>query len=119
MTKLLKVVPVLGVPYSIYQGTTVDCPDLCDCDGFCDTTIKQIMVFDPMEVSGRPGAKADLANYQRKVIRHELIHAILFECGLSNNSPWAENEEMVDWVAIQFPKLLAMFNAAECLGEGD
>ena len=37
----------------------------------------------------------------KKVIRHELVHAFLFESGLSVNS-WADNEEIVDWIAIQF-----------------
>lgn len=119
MKNLLKVVPVLGVPYSVYEGTTIDFPDLCDCDGYCDTTIKRIVVSDMSESTGKPGAKADLEHYKRKVIRHELTHAILFESGLSNNSSWAENEEAVDWIAIQFPKLLVMFQTADCLKDGD
>lgn len=122
MKNLLRVVPVLGVPYSIYEGTTIDFPDLCDCDGYCDTTIKQIIVSDMTESTGRPGAKADLEHYKRKVIRHELTHAALFESGLSNNSSWAENEEVVDWIAIQFPKLVDLFEQAGCnetLKDGD
>lgn len=114
MKKLVRIVSVLGVPYSIYEGNTLDFPDLCDVDGYCDTTIKQIVVSDMSETEGKPGAKADLAHYQRKVIRHELIHAMLFEAGLSCNSPWAENEEAVDWIAIQFPKLVDLFNQAGC-----
>lgn len=52
------------------------------------------------------------------MIRHELVHAFLFESGLSVNS-WADNEEIVDWIAIQFPKLQAGFNAVNALKEGD
>ena len=65
------------------------------------------------ESAGKPGAKADLEHYKRKVIRHELLHAVLFESGLSCNS-WGENEEIVDWFAIQFPKLEALFQQAGC-----
>ena len=83
MKKMLRVVSVLGTPYTIFEGTTIDFPDLSDCDGYCDTTIKNIVVSDMSEAEGRPGAKADLNHYKRKVIRHELIHAILFESGLS------------------------------------
>lgn len=122
MKNILRVVSVLGTPYTIYQGTTLDFPDLCDCDGYCDTTIKAIVVSDMTENAGKPGAKADLMHYQRKVIRHELTHALLFESGLSNDSTWAENEEVVDWIAIQFPKLEALFLQAGCnepLKEGD
>ena len=53
------------------------------------------------------------------VIRHEIIHAFLFESGLAQNTndveSWAMNEEMVDWLAIQFPKLLKAFKEAECI----
>ena len=86
MKKILQVVSVLGTPYTIYQANSVDVPYLADCDGYCDTTAKAIVVLDMTEVEGKPGAKADLAHYQRKVIRHELLHAALFESGLSGNS---------------------------------
>lgn len=121
MKKILQVVSVLGTLYTIYQANSVDVPDLADCDGYCDTTVKAIVVLDMTEVEGKPGAKADLAHYQRKVIRHELLHAALFESGLSGNS-WGENEEIVDWFAIQFPKLEALFQQVGCndlLKDGD
>ena len=71
--------------------------------------------FDMTENAGKPGAKADLMHYQRKVIRHELTHALLFESGLSNDSSWAENEEVVDWIAIQFPKMIKAFEEVDCI----
>ena len=33
MKKMLRVVSVLGTPYTIFEGTTIDFPDLSDC--FC------------------------------------------------------------------------------------
>lgn len=116
--KNLKTVNVLGVPYTITEGNTMDFPALKDCDGYCDTSTKEIVVSDMTENAGSPDAKGDLPHYQRKVIRHELTYALLFESGLSVNS-WAENEEIVDWIAIQFPKLLTLFTGAECLKDGD
>ncbi|HJA90843.1 MAG TPA: hypothetical protein H9948_08655 [Candidatus Jeotgalibaca merdavium] len=50
-----------------------------------------------------------------KNIRHELIHVFLFESGLGENSQWAQNEEMVDWFARQFPKLLKAFQAVSAI----
>ncbi|MFD1464645.1 hypothetical protein ACFQ4L_00875 [Lapidilactobacillus mulanensis] len=44
-----------------------------------------------------------------KDTRHELIHAFLCESGLAENSDWAQNEEVVDWIARQFPKLFETF----------
>ena len=53
------------------------------------------------------------------VLRHEIIHAYLEESGLSANSKmisaWAQNEEMVDWLAIQSPKIFATFQEVGCL----
>ena len=53
-------------------------------------------------------------------IRHEVVHAFLEESGLSDCSlrpemAWARNEEMVDWIAIQFPKMLEAFKWLEVL----
>lgn len=56
----------------------------------------------------------------KKSLRHEIIHAFLFESGLSSNTgycigAWAEHEEMVDWFAIQFPKILKVFEEVGCI----
>ena len=49
----------------------------------------------------------NLQDYEKKILRHEIIHAFLYESGLDINShdidQWARDEEMVDWMAIQFP----------------
>lgn len=53
------------------------------------------------------------------VLRHEIIHAYLEESGLSANSnmisAWAQNEEIVDWLAIQSSKIFATFQEVGCL----
>ena len=63
-----------------------------------------------------PRALRDLDAYGRKVLRHEIIHAFLYESGLSCNSQettaWAANEEMVDWFAIQGPKIVRAWREA-------
>lgn len=41
---------------------------------------------------------------------HELIHAFLRESGLDCNSDWARNEEIIDWFAIQIPKINREFD---------
>ena len=56
----------------------------------------------------------------RDTLRHEIIHAYLSESGLSANAShccgsWAENEEMVDWFAIQSPKIYQTFKEVGCL----
>ena len=56
-----------------------------------------------------------MESFRKKVARHEIIHAFLYESGLSHNSEWANNEEMIDWIAIQFSKMLKAFEEIECI----
>lgn len=57
--------------------------------------------------------------YIKKVKRHEIIHAFLFESGLSECSyksdEWAKNEEMVDWFAHQGLKLYKAWKEADAI----
>lgn len=57
-----------------------------------------------------------LVVYSKKTLRHEITHAFLFESGLEDNSneadAWARNEEMVDWIAFQGPKIYAAWQEA-------
>lgn len=109
----MKKVNVLGTEYSIIESNESKDEGLIDKDGYCDTSIKQC-VIDEMKITD-PSAKKDLLGYKKAVTRHELIHAFLFESGLSVCSSWAENEEMVDWIAIQFPKMQKAFEEASAL----
>ena len=101
-------VNVLGTEYTIKKLNKVEDSYLEQCDGYCDTFAKTI-VIDTFKDS--PDSTENLDEYEKKVIRHELVHAFLYESGLSVNS-WAKDEEIVDWIAIQFPKLQNIF--AEC-----
>ena len=108
-------VNILGVEYEIIESTEAKDPKLNGKDGYCDTTIK-ICVVENMEESKKDlNAKKDLEEYKKSVKRHELIHAFLYESGLDCCSNWATNEEMVDFFAIQFPKMLKAFQDVEAL----
>lgn len=96
-------VNVLGTEYTITKCH--DDPRLENIDGFCDETTKEIVVETYDGDDGKPGVKSKLDVQRKKNIRHEIVHAFLFECGLAENSPWAQNEELVDWIAIQGPKI--------------
>lgn len=45
--------------------------------------------------------KEDLKQYQKQVLRHEIIHAFMYESGLEGECKW-NTEEMVDWLSIQY-----------------
>lgn len=94
---------VLGAEYTVTYNHND--PRMEGMDGFCDETTKEIVVENYEGEDGKPGVKAQLDVQRKKNVRHELVHAFLFECGLAENSPWAQNEELVDWIAIQGPKI--------------
>ena len=107
-------VNILGSEWSVKFGNEEAYPNLTNVDGYTDLSIREIVVDDMKASQGQIGVKADLKSYQKQVVRHEIIHAFLLESGLDSNSTstdnWAVNEEMVDWFAIQSPKIFKVFN---------
>ena len=112
-----KKVNILGVEYSIVFMRD-DEPAFIEknANGWMDSSIKAIIVgiFEP-----DAGSLADLGEFQKKTLRHEIIHAFLYESGLSESTKgsdaWAINEEMVDWLAIQHSKIHAAMEQAGAL----
>ena len=111
----MKKVNILGTEY----GIIIDAPEELmpeNSDGGMDHSIKRIMVAKFVE--DRNSVK-DLEAYRKKVLRHEIIHAFMYESGIWNNScdvqGWGTNEEMTDWIAIQFPKILKVFEEVGAL----
>ena len=107
-------VNILGTEYTVIETSETDDEKLDGIDGYCDTSVKICVIDDMGKAKGDISAKINLDQYKRQVKRHELIHAFLHESGLDVNS-WASNEEMVDWIAIQFPKMLKAFAEAEAM----
>lgn len=108
-------VNVLGTVYSVTVSNDSKEPRLNDCDGFCDETTKEIYADDYQSYSDDLSAKRNLKLQTKKVIRHEIVHAFLFESGLAENSLWAKNEELVDWIAMQGPKIIKAWQEADAL----
>lgn len=106
---------ILGAAYTLTIASKNDDARLEDADGICDETVKELLVDSYVDYEGDPTCKKNLAVQIRKNKRHEIIHAFLFESGLAENSCWAQNEEMVDFFAIQFPKLVEAFKAADAM----
>lgn len=90
-------------------------------NGYCDDMTKQIVVCDMTTYKGwehEPHETA--AAVQKETLRHEIVHAFLSESGLSYSSsavdgPWAKNEEMVDWFAMQGQKIYKAWQEAGAL----
>lgn len=106
---------ILGTKYRIVVATEDEDPKFKECDGYMDPTVKEIVVgkFEP---DSDPMGVKDLESYTKQVMRHEIIHAFLYESGLWDNSgdvkTWAKSEEITDWIAIQAPKLFKAFKEA-------
>jgi hypothetical protein len=83
--------------------------------GYCEEENKLIVVADMSEEKYFVGMDEKAQEiYRKKTLRHEVMHAFLNESGLSDSSnrfdgAWAKNEEMVDWLAIQTPKIYKTF----------
>ena len=102
MTEKLKV-NVLGTEYEIIQTDEKS----EECDGYIHFENKKIFVMDLSH------HQENASSAKGRVIRHELVHAFLYESGLDANSEWAQNEEVVDWIALQFPKIVKVFEELE------
>ena len=116
-------VDVLGTKYTIKRVNSGqdEYLDKMHFGGYCDGAAKVIVILNLKTCPDwEKEPEASIKQQENETVRHELIHAFLNESGLQWNSfapekAWAKNEEMVDWFAIQMPKLLAAFKAADCL----
>lgn len=108
-------VNILGSEWKVKYVNVKEDDALTDKDGSCDRTTRTIVIA---EDSGGSGF-GDYKEYQRSVIRHEIIHAFLIESGLDNNwqhaNQFGHEETMVDWIAIQFPKIQEAFKTVSAL----
>lgn len=114
---------VLGTEYTV-EIRDASYEDFNDKLGWCDWQQKQIVICNLKTKEGWKGEPIKAIRYKEKeVLRHEIIHAFLYESGLHSNSnadcgQWALNEEMIDWFAIQFPKLSKTFYEVEKILDG-
>lgn len=113
------IVPVLGRNWKIRSVPMeeFDYEDDPQCGGYADWTTAEIVVRELTDSECKAVGSIDA--YVRRVLRHEIIHAFLFESGPWDSSvpseSWAVNEEMVDWFAAQHEKIHEAFRVAGAL----
>ena len=116
-------VNVLGTEYSIARKKYEDEGIFKDrgIDGYCDSNTKEIVVCDLSTYPGWENESESSKRISEKLtLRHEITHAFLSESGLADNTlhydaGWAQNEEMVDWIAFQGPKIYAAWQSVDAL----
>lgn len=98
-------VNILGENYTVNLNTPREV--LTDCDGECSRYDKRISMVDIDEIFDGGGTPNSRRTRYAEGLRHEVIHAFLEESGLDN---YSEDEQLVQWLAIQFPKILNVFD---------
>lgn len=103
-------VDILGTTYKIKRKKLKD----DNVDGWCDETSKVITIR-----KDNYNQLGDFESNMKKQLLHEIIHAFLFESGLSMNfehcSRFGHEETMVDWIAIQFPKIHKVYEELDIM----
>lgn len=115
--QLKDTVNILGTRYNIKSvDPNTNDKRLEGANAYCDYYAKEIVAikYEETEESFK-----DIHAFNRKTLRHEIVHAFLAESGLRKSCNWSENEEVVDWIAIQFPKMLKAFQEANALNSED
>lgn len=114
----VKTVSILGSEWTIKYVD--DDPAFAQANGITNDAAREIII-ENVKMSDDPLDFDMQSQYinQKRVLRHELIHAYLYESGLGDSSngcdAWAVNEEMVDWFARNSPKIFATFKELKCL----
>ena len=111
MVDLPAVVNILGSQVTVECRTEEQDPRIRGISGFYDWTTHSIVLEDMVQGE----SLAEIGNYREymnKVLRHEVIHAFMQESGLHEAATFDDShfEQMVDWVAIQYPKIQKVFN---------
>lgn len=115
------VLPVLGTDYTVKSWTNKDHPDffLEKC-GECDGPAKKITIENLLDTHETESDETSCPEeFMNQTLRHELIHAFFFENGIGSESRWACDEVLVDWLALQMPKLITLFMQAKAFTEDD
>lgn len=107
-------IKILGTKYTIEEVDKDSDSFLEEADGYCDVTSKRIVITKEYSENGADNWE----ERRKKLLRHEIVHAFLFESGLHENfrhKKWGHDETIVDWIAVQSPKMLKVFKKIGCL----
>lgn len=125
MKKKINHINVMETEYNIDYRTEDNDPSLEGCLGYCDKYQKLIVIDDSdrddvKELDKEADTNQWSTSYealQKKVLRHELTHAFVTECGFAESSldQWASNEELIDFLAINAVKLVKLYERAGAL----
>lgn len=96
---------IMGERWKMILSNSKENPRLKDNWGYCDWTIRTIVICAEREEDSN---LIDFEKFVNKIMRHEIIHAFMYESGLMENE-LLDNEQRVDWLAYQYPKIKKIF----------
>jgi len=96
-------IDILGTTWTIQKANENNDSNLINNFAYTDNFAK-IITYEPL--AKRPNNTKKLDECQKEVLRHEIIHAFLFESGLED---YSKDEVLVNYIAIQFYKLDKLF----------
>ena len=90
-------------------------------NGYCDARLHEIVICDMATYEGwEHETEPFIESTEKATLRHEIVHAFFNESGLQESANtydggWSQNEEMVDWFALQGPKIFEAWKAVNAL----
>jgi len=99
---------ILGQEYDLLILSEEEFPKLAkaEASGLAELYNKQLIINKDNSIEDEQ-TYDNLKGFTDKVIRHEVIHAYFHESGLTN---YCNDEQLVDWLALQIPKIVDTVN---------
>lgn len=98
---------MLGAAYELTRGHTDP-----DSDGYTNQYSREIVVRTRAQLLDEEATDADREERERHCLRHELVHAFLFESGLNE---YSYDETLVDWIAAKIPAMVEAMQKVKAL----
>lgn len=104
-----KTVNILGAEYAIEIS-----PEIIkqDADGFCYPYSNKIKIRPSEDMLDDDNTKEEKERCFKESLSHECIHAYFRESGLYS---YMRDETLVDWIAVQMPKIVKTFQELDIL----
>jgi predicted SprT family Zn-dependent metalloprotease len=104
---------ILGTEYELKVMTETEYPKLklISAYGLCEQYAKELIINKKMYEKEEKDCE-NLEKAVEKVIRHEIVHAFIHESGLTQ---YFHDETIVEWLAIQIPKMAKEMVKADAL----
>lgn len=106
-----KVINILGEKYQLIESDESENAKMKGADGFAEFYSKKLFIDKSLNEEHELHWE-DIGEYKKKVIRHEIMHAFFHESGLSE---CAKDEDLVEFLAIQLPKIFKLMNNIDVL----